>query len=129
MRSQAEEIAQLFRRLGSEATSIRMVWTEARRPFVMGGKVNYVLGAKVPVLGPFDLGKGYSGYLALHPKTEATHVVESETGAFVGLSLEEVRADIAEADEEVMKQQIAAARERVKEIELVNPDKFWSKFR
>ena len=124
-----EEIALKFRELGSEAVTELVVWTEAYNAFIMGGDVRRPIKAKVPVLGPFDLGKGYIGYLALHPESDSVHVAESETGAFVGSSLAEVRKDIQEAEESVMRDQIEAARKRADYAMLLPAAEFWGKFR
>lgn len=100
------------------------IWTVAYRPFVMGGNVYATIYCEVEVTGPHDLGKGYQGYMATSPSGE-TFVVESTTGAIVGPTLEEVRADVAAADKTVMDEQIANAAEQFKEAERVSPDYFW----
>lgn len=104
------------------------VWTEAYRPFVMGGRVRYPVMAEVEATGPHALGKGYFGYLITAPDG-STLVAESETGALVGPTLEEVKADIKSATKQIMKEQIEHARERVKIAEQTSADNFWKMLR
>lgn len=102
------------------------IWTRNYRPFIMGCDVNAPMMADVPVVGPFDLEKGYQGYLAVSPAGN-TFVVESLTGGIVGDSIEEVRADISDADEEFMRQQIVTANELSKRAYMVTPEVLWKK--
>jgi hypothetical protein len=73
------------------------IWTRAYRPFLMGGNVNAPIICDVPVSGPFDIGGGQQGYLAVSPKGH-TFVAESVTGAIVGSTIKDVKTDIATAD-------------------------------
>lgn len=100
------------------------IWTEAYRPFVMGGDCNAPVICNVPVDGPFDLGAGQTGYLAVSPGGK-TFVAESTTGAIVGPTVEAVRKDIKTADEAVMQEQLAHAKERVKRANPVSQSEFW----
>ncbi len=100
------------------------VWTEAYRPFMMGGDVNAPICALLEVDGPFDLGGGINGYLATSP-TGTIHVAEETTGAFVGMSIDQVREDIATADPAVIREQLAGAIERAKEATPFEEDEFW----
>jgi glycine/D-amino acid oxidase-like deaminating enzyme len=104
------------------------IWTYGHRPFVMGGAVDYPMGTEVEADGPHDLGKGYTGYLVTAPNGK-TFVAESETGAIVGADLDFVRNDIKESDPEVVKKQIAHAREELKRLERVTPEQFWTAMR
>jgi hypothetical protein len=124
--TEAEEIANIFRTLGSDATSMKVVWNACYRPFLMGGDLRRPIKAEVPALGPFDLGKGYTGYIILHPKSQKTYIAESETGAFVGNSLNDVRQDIEAASEEVMRGQIAEAKKQMGYAELMTAEQFWT---
>jgi hypothetical protein len=100
------------------------IWTNGYRPFIMGGDVNAPVFCDVPVDGPFDLGKGYEGFLAVSPSGR-TFVAESITGAIVGSTVAEVRKDVTTADEAIMKEQIAEAQKRVRRAERVSPADFW----
>jgi hypothetical protein len=110
-----------------------IVWTEAYRPFVMGGKVNYPIGTEISnkKLGrKIDLGKGFFGHSISSPVTGQTHIIEATTGAFIGTDLSKVKADIeACSDVEVMQVQISEGAERAKEVEVVSNEEFWKKFR
>lgn len=104
------------------------IWTEAYRPFIMGGDCNAPIICDVPVTGPFDLGRGYQGFLAVSPNGK-TFVAESFTGAIVGSTLNGVREDIEDADAMVMEEQIAHARKRVLQAATVSRDEFWKMLR
>ena len=109
-----------------EATRVemRLIWTRGYRPFVMGGSVHYDLGCKTTCEGPFDVGRGYSAWMATAPNGNK-FVAEATTGAIVGGSLEQVREDIKTGDPELMKKQMADAKQRVKDVEEKDPAFFW----
>ena len=94
----------------------------------MGGAVNYVLACDVKCTGPHNLGKGYAGYLATSPNGK-TFVAESLTGAIVGETLENVRADIAAAKPSVMRKQVLDAAKEAKTAEVKDAAFFWSALR
>lgn len=102
------------------------IWTIGYFPWILGGDVKPNVMADVEVDGPHDLGKGYIGYRAASPSGK-TYIAESETGAIIGGSLSMVRADIADADEEVMRKQIANAHERLNlhDTRFMTPADFW----
>lgn len=105
-----------------------IIWTEGYFPFTMGGNVHRPVAAHIPdeELGEkFDLGGGYFGYLLTSPRTEKTYVVESTTGAFIGPTIEVVRADIKDAHAEVMADQLGAGLLRKKKATTVPFDQFW----
>lgn len=106
----------------------KTVWTAAYNPFILGGDVNAPIATELEVVGPFDLGGGFEGYLAVSPKG-VTHVVESETGAFVGTSIDDVKTAIAAADPAVMRKQITDAKVEFKKANHVLVETFWGKFR
>ena len=106
----------------------KLIWTEAYRPFMMGGDVNQPIGTMVELDTPIDLGKGAVVHVVASPNG-TIHIVESKTGAFVGTSLAQVKKDIKEADEDVIKQQIKDSRKRRKEVEVMSNEDFWSYFR
>jgi hypothetical protein len=100
------------------------VWVPGHRPFLMGGDVHALLKAEVEADGPHDLGKGYSGYVVTTPSGK-THVAEATTGALIGPSLRDVRADIRAGKPAVMKQQIAEARVQLSQAVTVPLAEFW----
>ncbi len=108
----------------------RHIWTRGYFPFTMGGSVWRPMTAECEVTGPHDLGKGFEGYLAFGPDG-MTKVAEAESGAIVGDTLDQVRADIAATDDVVlMQRQVEAAR---KEIGFggvnVTAEEFWRRMR
>lgn len=113
---------------------VRRLWTYGHRPFMMGGSVNYVLACDVECTGPHKLGKGYEGYLATAPNGK-TFVGEATTGAIVGDTLENVRADIESAKPAVMRKQVKNAADEVKRareqmsFEVKDAAFFWSALR
>lgn len=104
------------------------IWTEAYRPWIMGGDCNAPVVCDVSVAGPLPLGKGYQGFLAIAP-SGATFVIESETGAIVGSTIEDVRKDVERADEKVMQEQIASAKIRAQRAVAVSLKEFWKLLR
>lgn len=100
------------------------IWTVGYRPFIMGGNVNAPVCIETEATGPFDLGKGWKGYVVVAPSGK-TFVAESITGAIVGSTIEEVRADVATAAESIMIRQIEDAKKRAAEAEAVSADVFW----
>jgi len=104
------------------------IWTEAYRPFIMGGDVNAPIATEVEVDEPVDVGHGIQVYEITSPSGQ-THIAEATTGAFVGTSLKQVKADVLMGDPKVMKKQIKDAMERFKRADHLSPEKFWSMFR
>lgn len=104
------------------------IWTEAYRPFLMDGDVNAPISTEVEVGQRYHVGGGFYAYEVESPDGN-THVVESESGAFIGTSILDVVCDIAEGDPEVMAEQIEAAKKRAQEAEPLSNEKFWSMFR
>jgi hypothetical protein len=102
----------------------RIIWTLGYRPFVMGGRCNYVLAAELPCTGPFDLGKGFSRYMTIAPNG-STFIVDAESLALIGSSLEDGRADVAAGAVDVMRKQVAEAIEKAKEAEVHPAEIFW----
>jgi len=110
----------------------RLIWTEGYRPFIFGGSCYYPLMTTVDCEGPFDLGKGYLGWVTYSPLTGNCYVAEDTTGAIVGHSITAVRKDIKEGDPKVMREQVANAQRRISNP-LVNtevePAEFWKMIR
>lgn len=79
-------------------------------------------------VGPYTLGSGYSGFVINSP-FRAQFVVEANTGAIVGNTLDEVRKDVSTCDAEYMRRQVNCAREKLTQLQLVEPDYFWSSLR
>ena len=109
----------------SPSSSTITIWTLAYRPFIMGGDVHAPVGARVAALGPYDLGKGFEGYVVIDPFTGASAVAEASSGALVGPDLSSVRADIAAADEAVMRRQVEESLETRKKVHVLDAEAFW----
>ena len=105
-------------------TCVRYVWTRVYRPFTMGGDVDRIISAKLPMLGPYDLGQGYKGYLLTSPRGE-TMVVEAISGGTVGPDIDSVRNDVLNSDAQIMDKQVQSARLEGLTAEKEHPDQFW----
>jgi hypothetical protein len=101
------------------------VYTLRYEPFIMGGSVWQPVAANVEWEGEYDLGKGYRGYLIISPNGK-TFVAESQSGAFVGPSIQQVREDIAESEDiDFMKKQVEDAKIQSKQATEIPADEFW----
>ena len=101
------------------------VWIQHYEPFQFGGDVHRPVCCDLEVGEPSDLGGGYEGYLIALPNGK-TAVVESLSGGVVGLTIEEVRNDIAAGDGPTMAAQVAAAVNEGKRARLIDKQKFMS---
>ncbi len=104
------------------------IWTEAYRPFIMGGDVNAPVATDIDVGEKIPIGKGYFIFLVANPITGRTHVVEERSGAFIGNTIKEVRQDVIDAPLEMMDKQVEEAIKRSKKAEIVGTDAFWKMF-
>lgn len=102
----------------------KKIWTLGYFPSTLGSELWQPVGCEVPAQGPFDVGKGYQAYVIVSPNG-TTFVAESETGAIIGPSLDEVRADIAAGEEAVMRKQIEEARVKAARARPYSPQDFW----
>ena len=104
------------------------VWTECYRPFVMGGDVWHSISTEHECTGPY-MYDTFKLYIAKNPITGQIHIVEGESGAFVGTSLDEVKNDIKTADLEIMKKQLIAAMKRGQDADPLTNSEFWKLFK
>lgn len=114
------------------------IWTLEYRPFVMGGSVWGPMCTDVPLFdekvgqpegfarGPYDIGKGRTGYVVNAPNGK-TFIAEGETGALVGPDLDSVRADVKQADESIIREQMKIAHRQASLARHVTPEEFWRK--
>ena len=102
-----------------------VMWTEATRPWRMGGDVHQPVGVDVHVNTPIDVGYGISVYVVVVPDGRIA-IVESQSGAIVGGSLKQVKQDIAKGAHNAMSRQIRRARKRREQVDVLNPDEFYS---
>jgi hypothetical protein len=92
----------------------------------MGGDVHAAIATEVEVGRAQTLGKGFVGHVVTAPNGR-TFIVESETGAIVGWSLEQVRSDIEKAEYRAMQLQITEAKEKVRTATYVSEQEFWKR--
>jgi len=104
------------------------IWTWSYMPFTIGGEVCRPIKAEVVAESLHDIGGGYQGYLVKTPKGN-TRVAEAETGAIIGDSIKQVKADISKGAPEVMAQQIEKSKEDAARAELIDADDFWSRMK
>ena len=79
----------------------RTIWTMGYFPFTMGGRVNAPMLTEVDVIEEKSVGKGIKAFSWKTPKG-SIRISESETGAIVGDSFEDVKNDIKETTRSVM---------------------------
>ncbi len=103
-----------------------IIWTEAQSPFIFGGDVAAPVGANVEVGDAVGIGAWFLAYEIVSPVDGSMHIAESRTGALIGTSIEEVRADVAAGDIEFMREQVSLAEQRKKKVRLVESDVFWA---
>lgn len=102
------------------------IWTQAYRPFIMGGNVNAPVMAEVEVSdNEMYVGKGYSVRFARSPKGKL-FVIDIITGGIIGNDIEQVGKDIFEGDEDVMRKQIEDMLEYKKTCDAISEEEFWN---
>lgn len=117
------------------------VWTLATHGSFMtfGRPEYYPMMTIVETEGPYDLGKGFRGYLVTAPNGK-TFVAEATTGAFIQDTIKAAQADIkACTDKRFMQKQVvddaakllANARKpgAANALEIISPEEFWAKLK
>lgn len=106
------------------------IWTMGYFPFTMGGQVYRPIGANVLVNEEslFDVGRGIQAYLIVSPSGK-TVVAEKRSGAIIGNSIEEVRADVQTGTDESCEQQIVEGLENAARAELIDKLEFWRRMK
>ncbi len=102
----------------------KLVWTQASRPFIMGGNTNAPIATAVKPVQEKNVGKGFAAFSFLTPKG-TLRIAESSTGAIIGDTFEGVKKDIKEGSKEVMQKQIADAKVMVKKAVKLEPTEFF----
>jgi len=102
----------------------RMIWTTRNNPFGLGKTIDYV-GCVLDCNGPFNLGKGFKGWVATAPNGKK-FVAEHETGAIVGNDLELVKTDVANASKQTIMEQLGEALKNLPRVQILSTDQFWS---
>ena len=109
-------------------TVMHKAWTWKYEPFQLGGMggrpCQRPVCAIVTCQGPYDLGQCFVGYLAIAPNG-ATLVIEDVSGGIVGDTVAQVRADVANATIEEMREQVQEAKGFGNMAEVMTADAFW----
>jgi len=100
------------------------VFTLGYFPFIMGGNVWQEICIDVEADGPYDIGKGYKGYVVTAPNGK-TFVAEATSGALVGPDIKTVKEDISIGEQKMMDKQVAQAVEQSKKAKTLSSDEFW----
>lgn len=118
--------------MGRVSSANMKIWTTGYNAWVMGGNPHYILVTELErVSGPFDIGKGFRAYRCESPSGK-TYVMEATTGAIIGNTIADVRADIEGCDSiEVMQKQVDDARKQFETMrhEKVGLPEFWRRMK
>jgi predicted transcriptional regulator len=88
----------------------RTIWTIGYFPFTIGGRVNAPMTTEIDMIEEKEVGYGVKAFSWKTPKG-SIRISESETGAIVGDSFEDVINDIKETTKSIMQKQINDAKE------------------
>ena len=88
----------------------RQIWTMGYFPFTRGGRVNAPMITEIEMIEEKKVGKGIKAF-SWKTLKGSIRISESETGAIVGNSFEDVINDIKEAKPSVIKEQMRDAKE------------------
>ena len=109
-------------------TMRRRAWTWKYEPFMLGGMggrpCQKPIAAEVECTGPYPLGQGFNGYLAISPGGRVI-VFECESGGIVGNDIAQVRADVKTATVAEMQAQCLEAKGFGDRAELLPAEEFW----
>jgi hypothetical protein len=105
------------------------VWTIGKLgPFQIVGFPEFPLVTTVPAEGPFDIGKGYKAYLVTAPNM-TTFVVESQSKAVVGSTIEQVKRDMMGAEDPQSQIDSAISWRKTRKDSVVAPEEFWTRLK
>lgn len=111
------------------------IWTTNYSPFRLGPPEG-IIYTEVECSGPYELGLGFFGILAVDPKTGRTYVAEKTSGAIVGNSISQCKDDIRSAEppdgmtvQDFIKEQINRANAQWKRLpkERLSPEEFFAR--
>jgi hypothetical protein len=113
--------------IGEKTTLV--MWTYVYNAFTMGGELNTPQGFEIQLKDypELHLGHDYYGYAVTSPRNGKTCIVEKESGAIIGASLEETIADIAGGEPEYMRKQLEKAMKQ--SVRIIPEEKFWDLYR
>lgn len=107
---------------------MKRIFTLARDPFAFG-KVYFTIATEIPEPEWTPLHKGFYGAVLIDSQGRS-HVIEKESGALIGESIDQVNSDIdACADISFMWGQVIKAKENCAEAKLVPVESFWENIR
>ncbi len=106
----------------------RKIWTYGYSPFTMGGNVNRPIMTEIGYIEEKSIGKGLLAFSFKTPKG-TIRIAESETGAIVGESFEEVKKDIMAADKKVIVKQIEDAKKTIEGIPVMDKNEFFQMYK
>jgi hypothetical protein len=125
-----EKIKHIEPQVAADDTAARgmqlRIWTEAYRPFIMGGDVYRPVATEVEI-GHLHIVEAAPDIriVELTSPYGTQHIAEVTSGALVGNSMNSVLQDIAVAEPAMMARQIADAKVRGRRADNVEPDVFW----
>lgn len=91
----------------------RQIWTMGYFPFTVGGNVHQPMVTEIEPIEEKTIGKGLKAFSFKTPKG-TIRIAESITGAIVGNSFKEVKADVKESSKKFMMEQINEGKEMLK---------------
>lgn len=107
---------------------MKKIFTLARNPFAFGNRT-YPIATEIQDPEWTPLHKGFYAAAIIDTRGRS-HVVEKESGALIGNTIEEVNADIDACDDiSIMQQQVEKAKEQCKEAQVLPQDEFWNRMR
>ncbi len=106
----------------------RQIWTMGYFPFTMGGNVHQPIVTEIGYIEEKNIGKGFKAFSFKTPKGNF-RIAESTTGAIVGKSFDEVKADVKSASKKVMTKQIEEGKEMIKGVKPCSRKKFFEMYR
>lgn len=109
------------------------IWTYMSTPFALGGREKPI-ATEADSLEKWTV-EGVTLHLFQNPLTSLYHIAEEKCGAFIGHGATPAEAlalvldDLAKADPDLVKQQIAQHMREGDRAQMLEPDTFWRKFR
>jgi len=85
------------------------IWTMGYFPFTMGGRVNAPMTTEIDMIEEKEVGYGVKAFSWKTPKG-SIRISESETGAIIGDSFEDVMNDIKETTPQMVAKQMNDAK-------------------
>lgn len=100
------------------------VWTQAYRPFIMGGDVHQPVCTELDCTAAIEVAKGVYVHGVISPRGKA-YFVESQSGGIVGDDFDTVKEDANSAPIEEILQQLQEQTKRGQKACPITPEEFW----